>query len=183
MSDLKGLKLRVDGSLPSKLFKKLGATPVFLPVPGIYEAAEKGVIDGSVMMWAMVATFKTYEVFRYWTDVSLYPAAIALAMNLDKWNSLPPDVQKGIMSVSGANGSAFAGRTAWSPELEKEVYARAEKIGKKFEKVNLDAGELEKWKQKAGKPIWDEWVKRMEKKGLPGREVLDKALKLTAKYR
>ena len=183
MGDLKGLKIRVDGSVPSKAAKRLGATPVFLPVPGIYEAAEKGVIDGSVQMWAMVATFRTYEVFKYWTDVSLWPAAIAIAMNLDKWNSLPPDVQKGIMSVSGAHGSAFAGRTAWGPHLQPEVYARAEKAGKKFEKISLDKGELEKWKNVAGKPILDEWVKRMEKKGLPGREVLNKALKLADQYR
>ena len=48
--------------------------------------------------------------------------------------------------------------------------------------IDLSPEEFEKWKA-TGKPAWDEWVKQMEAKGLPGQKVLDEAVKLVEKYR
>ena len=49
--------------------------------------------------------------------------------------------------------------------------------------VGLDPGELEKWIDVAGKPVWDKWAADMEAKGLPGRKILDEALRLLKKYK
>jgi TRAP-type C4-dicarboxylate transport system substrate-binding protein len=43
-NDLKGLKLRELGGPPSEMWKLLGATPVLLSMPDVYESASKGVI-------------------------------------------------------------------------------------------------------------------------------------------
>lgn len=183
LDDLRGLKLKVSGSFPTQAMKNLGTTPVGIPLPGTYEAAEKGVIDGGLIMWAMVPTWNFAEVFDYWTDVALFPVVTQVSMNLEKWNSLPADIQKDIMSVCGVAGSEFAGRTGWGPEVKEETYAAMKKAGTKMERIELDPGELEKWKKIAGEPIWKEWVQQMEKKGLPGQELLDEALRLVEKYR
>jgi TRAP-type C4-dicarboxylate transport system substrate-binding protein len=182
LNELKGTKLRIVGSYPIKAAKRLGATPVFMPMPGVYEAGQKGVIDGATLPWGAVPTHKLYEVFDYWTDVNLWLATFIFMMNLDKWNSLPPDIQQEIMSVSGVKGAEWGGDAAFGPHVKDQVLAEVRKEGLKMEKVSLDAGEVEKWKKIAGEPIWDEWVEAMEKKGLPGKKVLGETSRLMKKY-
>lgn len=178
VADLRGLKLRVIGTMPVKAMRRLGVTPVTLPMPDVYEAAEKGVIDGALTMWAQLPTFNLQEVLNYWTNVPLWPAITAVGMNLDKWNSLPRDIQDEIMSVSGVTGAEFAGRTGWGPDIQAEVYAKMKKTGDKFQEVDMAPAEVEKMKEIAGKPIWEEWVKAMEKRGAPARKILDGTLKI-----
>lgn len=182
LDDLKGLKLRIMGAYPIKASKLLGLSPLFMPMPGVYEAGEKGVLDGAALPWAATATFNLFEVFHYWTDVDLWIAHFIYMMNLDKWNSLPPDIQKAIMSVSGMNGAGWGGNAAFGPDVQDDTMAKVRQAGQKFERVSLDPGELEKWKKIAGEPIWDEWVREMEKKGLPGQKVFDQARRLMKKY-
>lgn len=182
LDDLKGMKLRIMGAYPIKAAKLLGVSPLFMPMPAIYEAGEKGVLDGAALPWAAVATFNQYEVFPYWTDVKLWIATFVMVMNIDKWNSLPPDIQKGIMSVSGMKVAEWGGNAGWGPDVKDETLAKARKAGKKQEKISLDPGEFEKWRKIAGEPIWNTWVKEMNKKGLPGQKVLDAAKRLVKKY-
>ncbi|MFH1489443.1 MAG: TRAP transporter substrate-binding protein [Pseudomonadota bacterium] len=183
LDDLKGMKIRVLGSTQDDTFKRLGASPLFMPMPGTYSAAEKGVIDGAVMPWAAVATFRLWEVMQYWTDIPVFLGTFFVFMNLNTWNGLPPDVQKGVMSVSGLHGAEFAARTQFGPEIYDEITVKAKKVGKAVKRVPLDPGEFEKWKKIGGEPAWDQWVDQMEKKGLPGRMVFEKARKLMEQYK
>lgn len=183
MDDLKGKKIRTVGKIPIKAVKALGATPVMVPLPDTYEAASKGVIDAGLILEPMLPDFKLYEVFNYWTDVVLWPSVVFQAMNTNKWNSLPPDVQKGLMSVCGESGARFWAREGYGPQFIEQDKAMIEKEGQKWERVELDKGEIEKWRELIGKPIWKQWVADMEKKGLPGRKVLEKTLELVEKYK
>ena len=182
MDDLKGLKLRIMGAYPTAASKKLGLSPLFMPMPGVYEAGEKGVLDGAALPWAAVATFNLYEVFPQWTDVDLWSAPFMIFMNKDKWNSLPKDLQEAISSISGMNAAQWLGDAAWGPDVKDDTLAKAQKAGKKFEMHSLDPGELERWQKTAGQPVWDEWVKEMNKKRLPGQKVLEAAKQLMKKH-
>jgi TRAP-type C4-dicarboxylate transport system substrate-binding protein len=182
LNDAKGLKLRVMGADPIKGSKKLGISPLFMPMPAVYEAGEKGVLDGAALPWAAVATFKLYEVFNYWTDAELWASNFMIFMNKDKWNSLPKDIQGAITSISGMKAAAWAGNAGFGPDVQNDVETRVKKEGQKYEKVSLDPGELEKWKKIAGEPIWNAWVEAMNKKGLPGRKVFDATIRLMKKH-
>ena len=46
----------------------------------------------------------------------------------------------------------------------------------KLEEVRFTPEMLEKVKEVAGRPVWEQWVKDTEAKGLPGREMLDLVL-------
>ncbi|MBW1800812.1 MAG: TRAP transporter substrate-binding protein [Deltaproteobacteria bacterium] len=183
LNDVKGLKLRIMGTPAIKASKLLGISPLFMPMPGVYEAGEKGVLDGAALPWAAVATFNLFEVFNYWTEVDLWIAHFVYMMNKDKWNSLPPDIQKAITSVSGMKAAGWGGKSAFGPQIQGATLDKVKKGGQKFEKIALDSGEFERWRKAAGEPVWNEWVKEMEKKGLPGRKVLDKTLRLMKKYK
>jgi TRAP-type C4-dicarboxylate transport system substrate-binding protein len=183
MNDLKGLKIRNMGAYPMKAANLLGLTSLFMEMPAVYEAAEKGVIDGAAVPWAATATFNLFEVFPYWTEVELWGAAFMIFMNKEKWESLPKDVQEAINTVTGVKAAEWAGNEGWGPDVMNETIAKAQKAGKRVEKVSLDPGEMEKWEKIAGEPVWDEWVEEMNKKGLPGKKVLDEARRLVKKYR
>ena len=183
LNDLKGMKIRALGGYPSEMFKMLGASPMLLSTPECYEAAAKGVIDGMRTGWAGIGTHRLYEVFNYWTEIPLLAAEFAVIMNKEKWDTLPPDIQEAIMSVSGIPGAEFAGDSAFGADVKEETLALIQKEGHTMEIIIPDPGEEERWKEIAGKPLWDQWVAERQGKGLPGQKVLDEALRLLAKYR
>ena len=99
-------------------------------------------------------------------------------MNLNKWNSLPPDIQKAIMDISGYNGAAAMAKhyAASEADLVKQVTASG-----KLQVIKLPQAERDKM-IKTVTPLWDKWVKKMEAEGKPGKRVLDTFLKLQDKY-
>jgi TRAP-type C4-dicarboxylate transport system substrate-binding protein len=165
------------------MWKTLGASPLLLAMPDVYDAAQKGVIDGGNLPWAAMSTYKFYEVMKYYTEAPTTASPQFVIMNKDTWNGLPKDVQDAIMSVSGIPGAEFSGDSGWGADVKIELLAAAQKAGANLQQVPLDAGEFDKWKQIAGKPIWDKWVADMNAKGLAGQKVLDATLSLINKYK
>lgn len=178
LNDFKGLKIRTNGNIPAKMWTLLGATPLFMPMPEIYEAAEKGVIDVAHLNWALVSVSRTGEVLPYWTDLNTNVVSYGMLMNLDIWNELPADIQEQIMSISGQTGAYNAGLEAWGPHIPGLVAKTLADSNFKFERVAMKEGELEKIQALVKQPLWDEWVADMEKKKLPGKEVLAKTQEL-----
>jgi TRAP-type C4-dicarboxylate transport system substrate-binding protein len=88
-------------------------------------------------------------------------------MNEQKYQSLPPDLRKVIDDLSGAWGAEFTG-TAWDRNEHDGIEA-AKKAGATIYPV--PAEERQRWAAKLA-PVEDGWVKSMEAKGLPGREVI-----------
>ena len=184
IADVKGLKIAVLGSGPTlDMWKKLGASPVYMPAPAVYESGQKGVIDAVAVNWANLGTYRYNEVFPYGTDMTSFVTIFATVMNLDVYNKLPPDVQKQVMSVSGQAGAAFAANTAFGEDAKNDILNKIKAQGSKLEIVSLDPGEFDKMKVLAGQPVWDEWIAGMKAKGLPADKVLDATLKLVQKYK
>ena len=94
MADLKGLQLRVAGGLDAKTIEALGATPIMMPLPEVYQALEKGVVDGAISGFSTGMAFKFHEAAKYVIDM---PASIAVhmhMMNKKLWDSLPQNTQQ-----------------------------------------------------------------------------------------
>lgn len=177
LNDLKGMELRADG-LVLEGVKKLGGIPVSMPIGDVYVSLDRGVIDGTFGRFGDLKDFRFAEVTKYITTVRfVYPGAVFFnTMNANKWNSLPPDIQKIFTEVSqeAINKSA-------------EIFADFENEGIKFgsEKgmkvIQLAPEEEAKWLEllKSGH---DTWAASMDGKGLPGQEMLAEHLKLAEKY-
>ncbi len=176
LEDLKGMKIRVPGGPPTEQMKALGAIPVLIPMPGNYEALDKGTIDGMSSPWEPIQGFRLYEVVKYYTMVPLTSVYFSMSMNKQKWDSLPKDIQQAIMSVSGLEGSKFWGRNFF--DTAQQGVMDVLKAGKyQMVRYDLPAQEVERWRKIAGDPLWKEWVKRMESKGRPeAQQVLSSAL-------
>jgi len=177
LEDLKGLKLRCGGGMTSRIASRLGVVPVVMPAPDTYLSMERGIVGGSIFPWEAMSSFKLYELVKYHTEAFLATGPDFVVMNKDLYNGLPKDIKKVFDELSGE----------WGMNFESKVWDEQDAIGKQ---TSLKAGnklyklppdELKRWKA-AIRPIWDEWIADMEKKGLPGRKVFEEVMRLRDKY-
>lgn len=167
LDDLKGMKIVCHG-LSAKVVGALGATPVAMPMPERYDALQKGVAEGGVNPIESLKGWKLGEVIKYTTENfgSAYSTGFFVVMNKDKWNSLPPEVQKVIEAVN----------MEWIEKTGKG-WDEIDKEGKEFtlsrgnQIIALSNEEDEKW-AKLVRPILDEYVANMKAKNLPGDEAV-----------
>ena len=178
LEDLKGLKIRMTGGPPTEMMKALGGVPVLIPMPDNYLSLQKGVIDGMGSPWEAMHAFRLYEVVKYYTAVPFPAVYFSISMNKNKWNSLPETVQNAIMSVGGLAGSKFWGHNFFDT-AKQVVQEEAEKAGYPINLYSLPDEERARWLEVGGKPIWEDWIKNMEKKGKnDARDILNSALEM-----
>jgi len=183
MADLKGMKMRAPTRQTNKLLASLGATPVGMPMPAVADAVSKGTIDGFALPWEIIPSMKLHEMVKYHTETdpsrpALYSATFILAMNQAKYDGLPADLKAVLDRNSGAALSAAAGK-AWD---ESQAVGRkpAADRGNTFHQI--PANELDAW-IKASAPLYEQWVADMDKRGLPGKQMLQDARDLLVKHK
>ncbi len=177
LEDLKGMKVRMTGGPPTDQMKALGGIPMSIPMPDVYLALKQGVIDGMGTCWEAIHTYRFYEVADYYTQTPFPAVYFSIAVNKRKWNSLPDDVKKAISSVSGLKGSKFWGRNY--DKAKEGVLKLGKESGKDINAYSLPDEEINRWLEIGGKPIWNEWVEKMEKEGYKNaRDILDTTVKL-----
>jgi TRAP-type C4-dicarboxylate transport system substrate-binding protein len=179
-SDLEGLKIRGGSRSINSLLTKLGATPVGMPVPAVPEGLSKGVIDGTTIPWEVTAALKVPELVKNHTEfegAALYTLTFVLAMNKEKYESLPADLQKVIDDNSGLDFSVFAGGTQADADIPSRKLAAD--MGNNI--ITVDEEGAKVWREKS-QPIYDEWVADMASKGRDGQALIDEARMLIEKY-
>jgi TRAP-type C4-dicarboxylate transport system substrate-binding protein len=175
LDDMKGLKLRVLGGPPTEMVKALGAVPTLIPMPDMYQSLDKGVVDGGLLPWEAIHGFRLYEVAKYVTVAPFYLAYFTVCANRAKIQSMPKDLQAILMAKGGLEGSKFWGKEFFD-SAEGGVMERVKAGNYELNRYDVPAAELAKWSDLAGKPLWEEWVKKMEGKGhKEARDILDTA--------
>ena len=177
LEDLAGLKIRAATPMLTNMVKGLGAIPVSITAPDTYTALERGTVDGTIFPWEAISSFKIAEVLKYHVDSGLYVAPFLTFMNQKKYDSLPPDLRKVIDDLSGTWGAEFTG-IAWDKN-EHEGIAAIKKAGGTIYK--LPAEERQRWAARL-KFMDEEWVKGLEAKGLPSRQLLSDLREALKKY-
>jgi TRAP-type C4-dicarboxylate transport system substrate-binding protein len=182
LDDFKGLKIRAASRQSTKLLARLGATPVGMPIPGVADAMTKGTIDGFLTAWEIIPSFKLQEVSKFHTEIedsrpSMFTAGFVFAMNQAKYDGLPADLKRIIDKHSGAGLSRTIGKY-WD-EATAVGRKSAQDRGNTF--IRVTPVETDRWMQVSA-PLYDEWVSDMDKKGLPGKQMLQDARDLIKKY-
>ena len=168
MEDLKGLKIRATGN-SAKVAEALGAVPVAMGQGGTYEALQKGVVDATFSPIEVLKGWKQGEVIKYTIECYSvgYTSGFYVAMNLDKWNSLPKDVQAVFNEVSLE--WIFKHGEAWDSSDEE---GRKFTLGLGNKVISLSEREQARW-AKAVKPVIDAYIKKANAKGLPGKSYVE----------
>jgi TRAP-type C4-dicarboxylate transport system substrate-binding protein len=169
VEDLKGLKLRVAGKLQADTAAALGVTPVSVPVDELYQAIDRGVIDGAWGSLTGTKQFRLYEVCRQFLDVSLNGAGGMLVMKQEKFDRLPAAAKAAFDKHSGEALSRALGRSNDGEVVRvKELLASLAKQGKLEAMRTLPPDEIARWK-KAIEPVAEAWASRVP----DGRAILE----------
>ena len=100
LDDLKGMKIRVGGYLPTQGIKALGASPVTIAGSELAPAMMAGTIDAVLTSLGYGYSIGLAKVSKTFTLTPLSPTWSAVTvMNLKTFNSLPPDLQKVVLDV------------------------------------------------------------------------------------
>ena len=153
LDDLKGMKIRCTG-MAAKIVTALGGVPVAMPMGETYDALSRGVVDGSMAPQESLQGWKWGEVVKYTIENfgSSYSTGFFVVMNKEKWNSLPPDVQKIIEKVN----------EEWIEKTGK-VWDEIDKEGREFtlsrgnQIIALSKEEDEKWAKRSGRSWMNTW--------------------------
>lgn len=177
LEDMKGLKIWVPTGAV-KLVEATGATVVSFPMPDVYLGLEKGVIDGYFATNDLLIGRRHAEVVKYVTETNFSHTMFVVVMNLDTWNSLPPDIQKTMDELSGDYAVDLFDRC--KVKMQDEARERSIKeFGVEF--LEMPEEEMAKWEE-LRKPIADEFAAELEDKGLPGEEILNDFVQIYNKY-
>ncbi len=177
LEDFEGLKMRASSRTSAAMLRALGAIPVGMPVPDVYEALSRGVVDGAWIPWTIMRPLRLHEVTKYHTEVFLSCAVFVMTMNTQRYDQLPPDIRA---IIDDSTGMALAKRLGrlWKDD-EKPGRALAVKRGDPI--LSLSAVERARW-EKATQPVVESWIERVSAMGYDGRALIAEARRLVAKY-
>lgn len=117
---MKNQKLRIPSSPITKTFFEVaGAVPTTVSWGEIYTSLQRNVIDGITnnLVWSVTAKFPEVA-----TEISYLPVNYHTSdwlLNLDKWNSIPADLQDIIKECAAEIETTM--RTNWAATVEKNV--------------------------------------------------------------
>ncbi|WP_288253744.1 C4-dicarboxylate TRAP transporter substrate-binding protein [uncultured Hydrogenophaga sp.] len=166
LDDLKGRKLMAPGTA-ARWLQGTGAVAVDGGLPAFYTNIQTGVADGAVSLHSAMMGMKIFEVAKHVTETgigSMVPGA--LAVNRDRFRKLPKEVQDALVKAA----SGYSDRVIQETELKiadarKALDAQGSKV------QTLPEAERKRWI--ASLPdIGGDWIKLVEAKGQPARQVM-----------
>jgi len=149
------------------LLAELGAEPVGMPAPRIYESMQRGTIDGYMLPWEAVKGFRLEEVSDQHTEFGFYSLAFVLTMNKAKYESLPDDLKQVIDDNTGMDWAIRAG----------QGFDRGDEVGLETTLATgtlnkIEGAELAEW-QAAADRTTKGYLAELDAKGLPGTQTYE----------
>lgn len=179
LAELKGKTIGCQSPQVAEALAALGASVSVIDLPDAYTSLDKGVVDGIACAWGAVSATRLYEVARYHTLIGICPAPSHLLANRKLvWNVLTPEQQtlmrelepvfQGMVTKGNVDASLDVRFQQASPEKGHEMIV--------WSQDDLDA------MRALFRPIWDKWAADMEARGLPGKAILEDAIRLVDAY-
>ncbi len=161
MEDLRGLRLRVPSTATKMMLEYLGAIPVGLPPSQIYENLQKGVIDGLIMPWDPIKSFRLAELIRYHLDARTYTVSFYFVMNRRRYEGLPDDIRGAVDAISG--DALIPKFGPWWNAWDRPGYEEAVRRGNVI--TRLSDEERARWRE-ALAPMIEAYLDGLEKEGV-----------------
>ncbi|WP_372656500.1 TRAP transporter substrate-binding protein [Hydrogenophaga sp.] len=162
--DMKGMRIRHNGPLASKMINAWGATPAAVAPVELADALEKGVIDGMTFNYEAAQSFQMGSAVKHVTAINAYAATFGLVMNGKKYDALPADLRKLIDDTTGVEGARRVGALYDASEAAGRLYM----LENKAELIEPTAEEAMAFR-KPVMPLVDETIKATEDKGWAAR--------------
>ncbi len=175
LEDIKGMQIRATG-ITAETLELIGAVPVGMPQSEAYEALSKGIAAGNLAPVEVLKAWKHAEVTNYLTRTPfLYNNLFYITMNLEKWNSLPADIQEIIIEVT-EKFHEEVGIGLWDMQNDEALEWAVN--DQNMEVIELTQEETEKW-IKAVEPMIEKYIQQT---GDEGKRAIETAKRLSEKY-
>lgn len=181
LRDFNGVIMVGTSPASAAIAKGLGATPETLPTSEIYEALVKGVVDAIDFGYGALFSFGWNDVVKYTTEVGIDGNTNAWLVNPAKWDSLPKDLQKLLLT----SFEDYCVVSMWCSE-KREAHHRDLMLKKYAARgaeppYKLPEDEKARWVA-ALQPVWGDWIKKADAAGYPGKAILDDCRAFSKKY-
>lgn len=163
---LKGLRLKSSGGILERIAMRYGIIPITIASPEVYEATQRGVVDGNIFSLASIEGYRINELQKHHTlGLRLGGFPSLYVINSRSFDKLPQDLQQVLLGVADRVATGFAAQ--WDGLTEKKA-KQFEAAGMTIRRITVDE-----------RAVWDaplqgiekEWIQEMEKRGLPGQKV------------
>jgi len=168
VQDLKGLRLKSSGGIFELIAKRYGIVPVTMPSSEMYEAIQRGILDGAIQSMVSVKAYRLNELEKYHTAglrLGGYPAVYGI--NVKSFQKLPADLQKVLVKVGEQTTLYMANQ--WD-KLDAGLMHLFKKQGMQIHHISPE--EKAEWYAPL-QGIEEEWIAISEKRGLPARKVFE----------
>lgn len=167
LDDFAGKIMGAWGSYMPLYFEPIGSSAISTPGPERYLTLKQKLIDASVYTTLDTASFKLYEVAKYYTLIGLpAPMPFSVSMNLDTWDSLDKELQDLMMTV-GREMHDFHNSSLEA--LTLDAAQEMKDAGVTFYELP-EADKLD-WYSRVENIPWD-WAEAREAEGYPGHHIL-----------
>lgn len=176
MSEVKGKKIGLIGRYFGRWAQAIGLVPVVAPMQERYNLLQSGVTELDFHPITHMNAFKTQELAKNLVEVNaMVGNPWDLMMNLDKFKSLPADIQKVLVDTGREAELVMVDELA--PKAKQQITDAWTKQGVKF--TTLAESERALWASKVD-DIPAEWAAEMAAKGLPGWEMMTRFQEIAA---
>ena len=154
-SDLSGVKFRVPGSkMLQQYYRMVGANPTPVAWGETPSAIKQGVADALDPSVGALFVFGFKDILSHVTFTQAVPDSQVYSCNLEWFNSLPADVQDGVMW-----GSEMTAHQNLAKVPSARAYAMSELVKSGVEFHSLSDDQLAEWKEAGGyqRSEWDEF--------------------------
>jgi TRAP-type transport system periplasmic protein len=150
LDDFRGKKLVASNAIAAKITTALGATPISLRPDEAYTAIQRGTVDGGLMPFTGMETFKIHEVARHHLDAAFGSDPAVLIINRKKYDALPAKAKAAIDKNSFALLSATFGQKT-QEQWQKSRNLVTDRV------TTLPPDQVAVWKKRL-EPIATEWA-------------------------
>jgi TRAP-type C4-dicarboxylate transport system substrate-binding protein len=154
LNDTAGLKVRASDALASKTITAIGASPIAMTPPELYQGLSQGVLDAVHTPYTGLVTFKLQEVAPHHLDVPLGALPGMIFINRTVYEGLSEKARSALDAQTGKSLSLEFGE--WFDKFAVSSRATAMATPGNVS-VELSKEETARW-QEATKSVTDAWV-------------------------
>jgi TRAP-type C4-dicarboxylate transport system substrate-binding protein len=155
LADVKGMKLAASSRTLGEAAIEMGAAPITLTPSDLYEAQNRRVVDGILVGWTAVKTFKLDDVTKDHLQLPLGEAPAFVFMNKAAYDALPAQAKSAIDKYSG---EPFSDRLGLANEHANRAEAAHVTSLAGQSVTQLSAEQYPLWENRI-RPVIEQWVK------------------------
>ena len=170
LEDLAGMKIRANGAAQSETVRALGAVPVQVPGPELYEALTRGTVDGG--LWLSISTRDSglENALKYRVaGTQLGSGGVSIfAVSEDFWKGLDANTRKILLDAGENTAKSLC---AWVDKSNAdEIDYLTKNSG--LQTVTLPAEENARWVATTSS-VAKKWAADIDASGRPGTKILE----------